>query len=238
MARATSSSKKIKEPFAYLPRKVIESEAYRALPDWAIRVLLALACQYNARNNGDLSVTKSNFKRLGVRATWHIHAGLRLLEVVGLITKTRQGGKPPVGCSLYALTWRSIDPSEKFDRPVVVQQRATNEWQKWERPEGWTEYLKQVKWTAKGTAVAVRAGVHVRGAKDPTTLGGGAASTDTQGQRRRISYPPRLFCRGFPLHPSRLAPSRFLGTVGGRLDRSRQVVNEATLVRPRRPPNR
>jgi hypothetical protein len=137
------------EPFAAIPRKVIESDAYHALPDWAVRVLVGLVAQYNGNNNGDLSITTANYQRLGVRSRHHVYAALKVLEAAGLIVRTRQGGKPPVGCSLYGVTWRALNPSEKFDGSVRVTEKPSDEWRLWTKPANWEEFVRKAKRSSK-----------------------------------------------------------------------------------------
>jgi hypothetical protein len=138
-----------REPFAAIPRKVIESDAYHAVPDWAVRVLVALVAQYNGYNNGDLSITTANYQRFGVRSRHHVYAALKVLEAAGLTVRTRQGGKPPVGCSLYGVTWRALDASQKYDGSVPVTGKPSDEWRTWTRPANWDEFVREAKRSSK-----------------------------------------------------------------------------------------
>ena len=127
----------ISDAYALIPRKVVQSAAYQALPDWAVRVLLAYACQYNGRNNGRLVVTTWNFDRLGVRARWHVRASTRLLEATGLIERTDEP-------TTYALTWlaRSIVDDDEVVEP-------SDRWQEWEKPKEWRAIVSEAKRDAK-----------------------------------------------------------------------------------------
>ena len=169
------------QPFAAIPRRVIESEAYRECPDYAVRVLLALLAQYSGSNNGDLSVTRKNHKQFGIRSPHQIFAGFKVLEAAGLIIRTRQGGKPPVGCSLYGVTWRPLNPCDKFDASVNVAERPSDDWRGWTKPEGWEEFCKQAKRSAKGSGVAVRARARAQGGAIVKTPAGGRASAQDVG---------------------------------------------------------
>lgn len=94
--------------FTLVPHSVQDSENWRnAKPD-AIKLLLAIARDYNGSNNGDLCAAYSRMKVRGWASQSTLDWSLKELLHYGLIQKTRQGDltKKP---SLYALTWRPID---------------------------------------------------------------------------------------------------------------------------------
>jgi hypothetical protein len=138
--------------YALIPGDVLQSEAYAALPDYAPRVLLALAAQFRKDNNGDLSLTKGEARRYGIAAEWKLRAGLSLLESVGLVEVMRRGrienGKGI--CSLYALGWRQIDASNKYDQPRVVAIAAPMRWAKWKQPADWLLQVACARQRAQG----------------------------------------------------------------------------------------
>lgn len=137
----------VSEACAAIPRRVMQSEAYRALPDWAVRVLLAFACVYNGANNGDLTVNSLNFKRLGVRARWHVRASAPLLEIVGLIKRTGRGaGKE----NRFAIAWVPVDCGSA--QSVTEQVWCANDnWEAWEKPRQWSGVIRFTKTFAKRT---------------------------------------------------------------------------------------
>jgi hypothetical protein len=121
---------RIKGRFAMIPRDVWLSEACRTLPYYARVVLIAIAFQYAGKNNGDLSMPWSVALTFGVRSKEHLVDSLRLLLERGLILKTRQGGKRPLGPTLYALTWLPIDDlGNKID--MGPTRHASNDWEIW-----------------------------------------------------------------------------------------------------------
>lgn len=113
-----------------IPVEVMQSEAFITLPNYAVRVLLVAAAQYRGNNNGDIAVTRSIAAPYGVTSHEHLVKGLAHLLARLLLQKTRQGGKKPLGPTLYALTWRPInDLGTKIDiGPTVI---ASNAWAKW-----------------------------------------------------------------------------------------------------------
>lgn len=121
--------------YALVPLDVLLSEAFRTLPNYALRVLLAVAGQFNGRNNGDLSLTAAEARRFGVASTWQLYAGLDELQRHGLLIKTRQGGKRPMGCTLYALGWVRIHESDKYDVGVGATIKPVNGWARWSPPK-------------------------------------------------------------------------------------------------------
>lgn len=117
-----------------VPVEVLTSPACTTLPNFAFRVLVAIAAQYRGNNNGDLAMTKSIGRRFGARGGTQVSRSLALLEGRGLIRKTRQGGKKPLGPCLYALTWQ---PISELRNKIEVGPTAgpTNEWARWVEPE-------------------------------------------------------------------------------------------------------
>ena len=97
------------EHYAMIPVEVLTSDACRTLPHSARTALIALAAQYRGRNNGDLSLTWATGKPFGINSKCQLIGGIALLLERGLIQKTRQGGKKPLGPSLYAITWMPVD---------------------------------------------------------------------------------------------------------------------------------
>jgi hypothetical protein len=141
------------ETFGAIPSEVLNSVAYRALPDFAVRVLIALAAQYRGVNNGDLSLTREQAASLGVAAGWKVSAGLELLVLTGLVLRTRQG-KARHGrgiCALYALAWRPIDPTPHAYPPINGRRTAPNGWALWAKPENWSAIERSVRRRAKGS---------------------------------------------------------------------------------------
>ena len=95
------------DTFVRLPHPMIQSPGFFALSGAAMKMLLFLAAQYNGRNNGDLSATKSMVEAAGVCAASKSKDLLAQLEEAGFIVQTRHGIKKQ--CHLYAITWEGID---------------------------------------------------------------------------------------------------------------------------------
>lgn len=123
------------ERYALLPLEVLTHPSYTTLPHYAQALLVAMAAQYTGKNNGDLSMPWSTAQLFGIRSKEHLVDGLRLLKLHGLIMKTRQGGKRPLGPTLWAITWRPIDDlPRKFDPDIRSSFAAPNTWQRWASP--------------------------------------------------------------------------------------------------------
>lgn len=140
--------------YALVPVDVMESEAFHSIPDYARCVLFAIAAKFRSANNGDLSLTAGEAKRLGVFPEWRLRAGIEILDAVGLIEITRRGhlqnGRGT--CNLYALGYREVNPSEKYDhgwRSTIVRQ-ASNRWADWKRPDDWDGNLERIRRKAQG----------------------------------------------------------------------------------------
>jgi hypothetical protein len=137
--------------YAQIADEVLRSHAARAMPDYAIRALVMMAAQYRGTNNGDLAVTSRMAVEYGL-PEWKLRAGLTLLELSGLVELTRQGhianGKGM--CSLYAIGWRPINPSEKYDIPMVCERPAPNRWATWGEPPDWPSTERDRRRAAQG----------------------------------------------------------------------------------------
>lgn len=94
-------------PFAGIPKAVLETEKYRRLAGWDVKLLLDLVKQYNGKNNGDLSAEWSKMRGLGWRSKGTLYAALSALQAAGFIEVTRQGGRHKP--TLFAITWQPVD---------------------------------------------------------------------------------------------------------------------------------
>lgn len=116
--------------FAQIPVDVLTSDAARTLPAYAVRVLLAIAAQYRGKNNGDLALAWAMARPFGISSKGQLVESLALLQERCLIVKTRQGGKKPLGPTLYAVTWQPIDNLRgKIDAAPTAT--ASNAWATW-----------------------------------------------------------------------------------------------------------
>lgn len=119
------------EHFAALPVEVMDSDAFRWIPSFSVRVLIALAAQYWGKNNGGLELTLKEAARFGIKRS-ALYAGLRLLAVAGLIKKTvierRSSGKGVP--AKYALTWRPIDEFPAYN--LLATKQPDHTWAKFQ----------------------------------------------------------------------------------------------------------
>lgn len=113
MARSRLKTKGRKDGgrFAHLPDNMLRSPEYHSIPGEGVRLLNALAAQYNGYNNGDLTAALSVLRAYGFTSSDTVSTNLRKLEKAGLIVRTRDGmfcGGTST-CALYALGWKPID---------------------------------------------------------------------------------------------------------------------------------
>ena len=82
-----------------------------SLSSRALKLLIDIGVQYNGYNNGDLCAAMTLMKKRGWKS--NDQRGKALKELLGkeMIILTRQGGRKIP--SLYALTWRCIDPCDR-----------------------------------------------------------------------------------------------------------------------------
>jgi hypothetical protein len=157
------------ERYALIPQQVLESQAFRVLPHYAVRVLIAVAGQYNGSNNGSLALTAAQAHGYGVDKK-HLVAGLELLQMAQLITKCRQGGMRPLGVTRYAITWRGIDPGE-FDHGIGPCPIPSHAWARWSPPGSWREIQKLVLAKARGRSAKDKSTVHPVGSRSVHPVG-------------------------------------------------------------------
>lgn len=120
-----SRLKKKSGPFTSIPHSVMDSENFRSLGGWDIKLLLDIAYQYRGKNNGDLAATWSMFRKWGWKSKGTLQKSLNALLSRGFIELTRQGGRNR--CNLYAITWQPINECKgKLD--VSETLRPSNLW--------------------------------------------------------------------------------------------------------------
>ena len=93
--------------FIAIPHAILESEAYAVLSAPAVKLLLDLFGQFRGSNNGDFAMAWSMMSKCGWRSKDTLYKARDVLVDKGFIVQTRQGGKHQ--CSLYAVTWLTID---------------------------------------------------------------------------------------------------------------------------------
>lgn len=105
--------------FLALPHYLIDSPKYQSLGGNSAKLLIQIARMYNGKNNGDLSASFKDMQQKGWKGTNTLNNALKELLELGFLVKTRQGHFPKT-CSLYGITWQSIDPSDKYDSQDYV----------------------------------------------------------------------------------------------------------------------
>lgn len=100
--------------FLALPSRLLESQAFKTLSPYGVKLLLDIASGYRGNNNGDLSAPWKTMRNRGWRSEETLQKAKKELIAHGLIAETRKGRRPNV-CTLFGLTWFRIDPSNKYD---------------------------------------------------------------------------------------------------------------------------
>lgn len=106
---------------------LIDSPAWRALA-WVDQGLyIAMRRKLKGTNNGNIEATLATLRHADITSPATLAKGLRVLQALGFIDKTRQGGiaQGVKHCSLYRFTDEPV-----FDQPRigVTARPATNEW--------------------------------------------------------------------------------------------------------------
>jgi len=115
-----------KKRFALIPHEVIHSANWSRASKPCRALIVDVASQYNAHNNGDLTASITVLRPLGWTSPGTIKALLSEAIYYGLLVQTRQGGLL-IGASLYALGWQRVDACIdaksrvcKLDDPTLV----------------------------------------------------------------------------------------------------------------------
>jgi hypothetical protein len=114
MARSRSKNKSRSDGaggYGGLPKFLWKHPDYCNLSGNAAKLLMDFACQFNGRNNGDLTNAYSVLKGRGWRSKQTIQRATNDLLESGLIIQTREGRfvNPGGVCALYAITWKAVD---------------------------------------------------------------------------------------------------------------------------------
>jgi hypothetical protein len=109
-----AKAKRERGAFLALPAIVLNSQAYANLSPYAVKLLIDIGCQYKGNNNGDLCAAWKVMKPKGWRSEETLHKAKQELLRAQFIVEMRKGRRPNV-CSLFALTWLKLDPSDKHD---------------------------------------------------------------------------------------------------------------------------
>ena len=115
--------------FAALPHEYFQSPQYARLSPRAVKLLIDVYCQYRGNNNGDLTATWSLMRPRGWTSKSQLQKALDELEQSGWLLRTRQGtiNMP----SLYAVTFRGIDPCEgKLDAGIKPHPTPLHLWRR------------------------------------------------------------------------------------------------------------
>lgn len=119
--------------FTAIPHAITDTRKYASLSAWGVKLMLDIATQYTGKNNGDLTASWTVMSAKGWRSKGTLQRAVDELQAVGFIMRTRQGGRHV--CTLYALTWQSID--ECLDRRTGLSKHDLRPTQV--APGGWQD---------------------------------------------------------------------------------------------------
>lgn len=111
-----------------LPKVVWRHPDYQSLSGNAVKLLMDFACQYNGRNNGNLTAAFAVLSDRGWNSRTTLQKALNELLSANFLMRTREGrfANPGAKCALYAITWKSIDecPGKELDvGPTITAPR-------------------------------------------------------------------------------------------------------------------
>ena len=115
------------QPFLMLPKKVINSDEFRALGAWEVKLVVDLGGMYHGLNNGDLSAAWKLMCKRGWHSKGTLHKASQKTLDAGFLMVTRQGGRNRP--TLYALTFFAINEcDDKLE--VSATNAPPNTWRK------------------------------------------------------------------------------------------------------------
>ena len=121
------------EPHIRLFRDLLDSEAYRSLPDPAVRLLVDLRAMLTSANNGMLKVTLSALRRRGWNSNDKLTRALARLLDRGILVRTKRcGPNVRAEASRYAFTDLHIVAQAVHG---IAGKTPTYDYRKWPRGE-------------------------------------------------------------------------------------------------------
>lgn len=111
MAKKNPNNRSSRPSFAGIPRVVMENPSYINIGPSAKALLFEAAYQYKGKNNGDICFAWTLMKKRGWKSKATLAKAIAELLNENLTALSRQGHfrKPFDRCSLYAITWQSVD---------------------------------------------------------------------------------------------------------------------------------
>jgi hypothetical protein len=107
------------EKFAGIPVAALKSHAFLALNKVERSLLFEFMTQYHGSNNGTLLCSIKRLGPRGFRSSDTLHRAKRVLIEAGFIYETVLGHRPNTA-SWYAITWRPLNPSDRYDVGVTI----------------------------------------------------------------------------------------------------------------------
>ena len=101
-------------PFVALPKEVLRSAEFAAMPASAKALMLDLAVQYTGKNNGRLCVSFEVLKRAGWASKHTVMRARDALLECSFVVRTRKG-HPPRTPEWAGFTWWKLDWEESMD---------------------------------------------------------------------------------------------------------------------------
>lgn len=107
------SSRRPKKPYdgrryAGIPWEVLDSEAFKSLKGYSVKLLLNVVRQFSGFNNGDLFITWDDMALRGWRSRDTLNKARIELLSKGFLAETRKGARPHKA-TLYGLLWRDLN---------------------------------------------------------------------------------------------------------------------------------
>lgn len=141
--RSRNKGRRCGDLFVKLPFRLLDSSAWQDLSPRARDIYVRLCRKYNGKNNGDLSLTRSELRKIGeLSSSATLTRALDQLWSHGFITSTREGSFGSMRiCNLWALTTWEINDNP--DKGIKGTRQASNDWKIWSPDNPAADYRKK-----------------------------------------------------------------------------------------------
>ena len=180
-------SKKFKDPRGGHVRiywSMLDSPAWRALTHSERAIYVACRWKLTSNNNGNLAFTLAGLREQGLTVSSStLASGLRVLQLVGIIAVTREGGKVNRGQALATL-WRFTDePAHQYIKLDIPATKPTNEWLRFANVNEVTTMLQNLNARAANRVAKKRADAKIAPTTNATQSGIKKKSPTRQSKR-------------------------------------------------------
>lgn len=174
-------------PYAAIPHRVIDSEAFADLTPSSVQVLLVLTRQLSKDNNGLLQATRTWLGERGIGSNHTIQRALSDLITHGFIYRTKSGAYGN-GAARYAVTWLSL--TKHRESLTHIEWFKPCAWREWNQTNSLSNTGAKNPIPKKKNPPKVLTQVSIYGTRLPLTISKSAHMTDAKSAH--VEYIPYI----------------------------------------------